>query len=198
MTDIVAGRFEQQGDAQAAVERLLRHGFRRNDVSSFFVNPPGQHARFPVGGDRNVSPGVRGAGLAALGGAALGGVLGFIFGSAASHVFGLVSTVAGTVAGAYLGMLAGAFARLQDRPTLDRNGADATPVRRGGILVAAHTPTTGTHDEAVRTLRSSGAIEVEAADGDWHDGQWADFDPTMPPVRAVVAPRGPDRARQRG
>lgn len=197
MTDIVAGRFEQQGDAQAAVERLLRHGFRRNDVSSFFVNPPGQHARFPVGGDRNVSPGARGAGLAALGGAVVGGVLGFVFGSAASHVFGLVSTIAGTVAGAYLGMLAGALARLQDRPTADRNGADATPVRRGGILVAAHTPTASTHDEAVRTLRSSGAIEVEAADGDWHDGQWADFDPTMPPVRAVVA-NGPNRARQRG
>ena len=68
MTDIVAGRFEQQTDAQAAVERLLRHGFRRDDVSSFFVNPPGQHARFPVGGDRNVSPGARGAGVAAISG----------------------------------------------------------------------------------------------------------------------------------
>jgi hypothetical protein len=196
MTDIVAGRFEQQDDAQAAVERLLRHGFRRDDVSSFFVNPPGQHAKFPIGGDRNVSPGARGAGWAALGGALLGAVLGFVFGRAASHVFGLVSTIAGTVAGAYLGMLAGALARLQDRSSARRGGADATPVRHGGIMVAAHTPTPVSHDEAVRTLRSSGAVEVEAANGDWHDGTWADFDPTMPPSHSVPLENGP--AKQRG
>jgi hypothetical protein len=55
MTDIVAGRFQQQGDAKSAVERFLRHGFRRDDVNSFFVSPPGQHGKFAVGGDRNVS-----------------------------------------------------------------------------------------------------------------------------------------------
>ncbi len=185
MTDIVAGRFEQQTEAQAAVERLLRHGFRRDDVSSFFVNPPGQHARFPIGGDRSVSPGARGAGLAAAGGAVIGCVLGFVFGMAASHVFGLVSTIAGAVAGAYLGMLAGALARLQDRKTARRTGAYATEVRHGGIMVAAHTPTPTSHEEAVRTLRASGAVDVEAAEGDWRDGQWTDFDPTMPPVRAT-------------
>src|SRR5215472_2231637 len=124
MTDIVAGRFEQQDDAQAAVERLLRHGFNREDVSSFFVNPPGQHARFPVGGDRNVSPGARGAGSAALIGAVIGGVLGFVFGLAAMKVYGFAAAVAGAVAGAYLGMLGGALARMQDRRTT-RTGAPA-------------------------------------------------------------------------
>ena len=196
MTDIVAGRFQQQDDAKAAVDRLLQHGFRRDDVSSFFVNPPGQHAKFPVGGDRNVSPGARGAGWAALSGALLGAVLGFVFGSAASHVFGLVSTIAGTVAGAYLGMLAGALTRLQDRSARRRGGADAMPVRRGGIMVAAHTPTPVSRDEAVRTLRSSGAVEVEAANGEWHDGRWADFDPTAPPSRTAPLESGP--AKQRG
>ncbi|HTS23206.1 MAG TPA: hypothetical protein VMN79_15505 [Casimicrobiaceae bacterium] len=189
MTDIVAGRFEQQTDAQAAVERLLRHGFRRDDVSSFFVNPPGQHARFPVGGDRNVSPGARGAGVAAIAGGVIGGAVGLVFGLAASHVFGLVSTIAGAVAGAYLGVLAGALARLQDRKTARRTGADATEVRHGGIMVAAHTPTATSRDEAVRALRSSGAIDVEAAQGDWRQGQWADFDPTRPPARVTAAPR---------
>jgi hypothetical protein len=198
MTDIVAGRFEQQGDAQAAVERLLRHGFRRDDVSSFFVNPPGQHGKFAVGGDRNISPGARGAGLAALVGAVLGGVLGFVFGMAASHVFGLVATITGMVAGAYLGMLAGALARLQDRRPAAGQGGDADEVRHGGILVAAHTPTATSHDEALRTLKSSGAIEVEEAEGDWHDGHWADFDPIVPPLHASRMKGGSDRARQRG
>jgi len=197
MTDIVAGRFEQQTDAQAAVERLLRHGFRRDDVSSFFVNPPGQHARFPLGGDRNVSPGARGAGLAAAAGAVIGCVLGFVFGMAASHVFGLVATIAGAIAGAYLGMLAGALARLQDRKTARRTGADATEVRHGGVMVAAHAPTASSRDEAVRTLRSAGAIDVEAAHGEWHDGRWADFDPTAPPSHALSLEHGPG-AHQRG
>jgi len=198
MTDIVAGRFEQQGDAEAAVQRLLRHGFRREDVSSFFVNPPGQHAKFAVGGDRNVSPGARGAGLAALGGAVLGGVLGFVFGMAASHVFGLVATITGMVAGAYLGMLAGALARLQDRPTGTRRERRTPQVRHAGVMVAAHTPTPISRDEAMRTLKSSGAVEVEEAKGEWHDGRWADFDPTAPPSHASPVERRSGRAHQPG
>ena len=145
MTDIVAGRFEQQTEAQAAIEKLLRRGFRRDDVSSFFVNPPGQHGRFAVGGDRNVSPGARGAGL-------------------------------------------GALARLQDRRKL-RRGKGTTEVRPAGIMVAAHTPTASRRSEAVRALQSSGAVEVEAAKGDWHDGRWADFDPTTPPTCVSVSTR---------
>lgn len=184
MTDIVAGRFEQQDDAQAAVERLLRQGFSREDVSSFFVNPPGQHARFPVGGDRNVSPGARGAGRAALAGAIIGSILGLVFGLAASHIYGFASAIAGAVAGAYLGMLAGALARLQDSKRNARSRVPVTEsVRHGGIMVAAHAPTPGSRDEAVRTLRSAGALDVETAQGEWHQGRWADFDPTVPPAR---------------
>jgi hypothetical protein len=43
MTNIVAGRFELQADADAATTELLHEGFKRNQVSSFFVNTPGQH-----------------------------------------------------------------------------------------------------------------------------------------------------------
>lgn len=184
MTDIVAGRFQQQTDAQAAVERLLGQGFRRDDVSSFFVNPPGQHARFPIGGDRNASPGTRGAGRAALAGAIIGAVLGFVFGLAASHVYGFASAIAGAVAGAYLGMLAGALARMQDRKSPRTPGPEATEqVRHAGILVAAHAPTPSSRDEAVRTLRSAGALDIERAHGEWRQGRWTDFDPTVPPAR---------------
>jgi hypothetical protein len=185
MTDIVAGRFEQQDDAQAAVERLLRHGFNREDVSSFFVNPPGQHARFPVGGDRNVSPGARGAGRAALAGAIIGAFLGLVFGLAASRIYGFASAIAGAVAGAYLGMLAGALARMQDskRNTRSRVPDETDFVRHSGMMVAAHALTPDRRDEAVRTLRSAGALDVETAQGEWHQGRWTDFDPTVPPAR---------------
>jgi hypothetical protein len=194
MTDIVAGRFAQQATAQAAIDRLLQHGFRRDDVSSFFVNPPGQHARHSMGGDRDVSPGARGAGRGAVVGAIIGAVLGLLFGLAAVRAYGLAAPIAGAVAGAYLGALAGALARLQDPPRSRPVDGGATEVRPAGIMVAAHTPTAWSRDEALRTLRSSGAAEVEAAQGEWHDGEWTDFDPTTPPSPAVARrARGPMR-----
>jgi hypothetical protein len=188
MTDIVAGRFEQQTEAQAAIEKLMRRGFRRDDVNSFFVNPPGQHGRFPIGGDRDVSPGARGAGLAAVVGAVLGGVIGLVAGMMAARVFGAVAVIVGIAAGAYLGILFGALAILHDRRK-SRRGRGATQLRAAGIMVAAHTPTASSRNEAVRALRSSGAVEVEAAKGNWHDGRWADFDPTTPPTCVSVSTR---------
>ena len=127
MTDIVAGRFDQQAEARAAVDRLLQHGFGRGEVSSFFVNPPGQHARYPVGGDRGASAGAKGAGRGAIIGAVIGAVLGLVFGIAAVRVYGYASAIAGAVAGAYLGMLAGALARLQDRPAWRRSSPEVRP-----------------------------------------------------------------------
>jgi hypothetical protein len=52
METIVAGRFETFEQAEAAVRDLTMEGFRREDASAFFVNPPGQHAQFPIGGDQ--------------------------------------------------------------------------------------------------------------------------------------------------
>lgn len=100
----------------------------------------------------------------------------------ASHVFGAVAIIVGAAVGAYLGMFTGALARLQGRPKGRRDGA-GTQVRSSGIMVAAHTPTAKSKHEAMRTLLSSGAADLEAAQGDWRDGQWADFDPTAPPKR---------------
>ena len=50
MSLIVAGRFTAFADAERAARRLFDHGFVEEDVTLFFVNPRGQHARFPVGG----------------------------------------------------------------------------------------------------------------------------------------------------
>ncbi|HWZ71550.1 MAG TPA: hypothetical protein VN326_08745 [Casimicrobiaceae bacterium] len=50
MTSIIAGRFEQQGQAESAVAALRRGGFNADDVTVFFVNPPGPHAIDPIGG----------------------------------------------------------------------------------------------------------------------------------------------------
>ena len=50
MTPIIAGRFEQEAQAEAAVAALRRAGFDAADVTAFFVNPAGRHATYPIGG----------------------------------------------------------------------------------------------------------------------------------------------------
>src|SRR2546430_15283642 len=92
MTNIVAGRFELQADADAATSEFLREGFKRSQVSSFFLSTPGQHGRFPVGGDRNVSPGARGAATGAVGGAATGAVGGAALGALAGLPIGILAS----------------------------------------------------------------------------------------------------------
>ena len=57
MTVIIAGRFEQQDEVQEAISALQRAGAPPSQISSFYVNPPGQHDMFPIGGDRDESPG---------------------------------------------------------------------------------------------------------------------------------------------
>ncbi len=44
MSKIIAGRFDKTVDADAALEALRREGFTREEVDSFYVSPPGQHA----------------------------------------------------------------------------------------------------------------------------------------------------------
>jgi hypothetical protein len=50
MSLIVAGRFTTFAAAETAVRRLIGNGFVEGDVTLVFLNPQGQHARFPVGG----------------------------------------------------------------------------------------------------------------------------------------------------
>src|SRR5262249_9434283 len=57
MATIIAGRFEQKPEADRAIDVLRRRGFGSDQLNVFYLNPPGQHAKFPVGGDENVSPG---------------------------------------------------------------------------------------------------------------------------------------------
>ena len=88
MTPIIAGRFEQEAQADRAAEALRQQGFAAEDVTVFYLNPPGQHATFPVGGDRDKSHGATHAHSGALKGAAIGGVVGLGVGVAADAAGG--------------------------------------------------------------------------------------------------------------
>src|SRR2546422_8846602 len=141
MPNIVAGRFEQQTDADASMAKLVQRGFARDQITSFFVNPPGEHAKFLIGGDREASPGAKTAGTGAVAGAAIGGAVGIGLGLAATPIVGPGAGPTAGGVGAYMGALAGALGKMEDSSTEQRPYAETPPeVRHGGAMGAGYGP----------------------------------------------------------
>ena len=166
MMPIIAGRFEQEAQAEAAVAALRHGGFNADDVTVFFVNPAGQHATYPIGGDRDASPGAKHAYGGALKGAAVGTTVG-----------------------------AGALGKMEEKPATAKPDeqvveriapsdapTDTARVRSCGIFVAVRAVEFAKRVAAVNALRAKGAQDIERADGTWQAGQWIDFDPLKPPL----------------
>ncbi|MFM0185280.1 hypothetical protein PQR25_05780 [Paraburkholderia nemoris] len=183
MSLIVAARFTTFPAAEDAAQKLFNAGFVEEDVTLFFVNPRGQHARYPIGGDTGTDPGAweapKGAGMGVTIGAVVGAVVGVgIFAAFSAPI--LVSLIAAGV-GAYIGSLAGAMART-------REGGEAghhhlrfhQEMRDSGVLVAVHVSPDKQFD-AARVLREAGGLAIERASGRWQQGRWADFDPLKTP-----------------
>lgn len=184
MSLIVAARFTTFPAAEAAAERLFNQGFVEEDVSLFFVNPRGQHARYPIGGDHATdaasTDAPKGAGM----GVTIGAVAGAIIGVGIFTLFSapvVVSAIAAGV-GAYIGSLIGAM-------SLTRGGGKGArhaerfhhEERDSGVLLAVHV-TPETQRDAAQVLRDAGGASIERASGRWQQGRWADFDPTRAPT----------------
>ena len=201
MTPIIAGRFEQDAQADHAAEALRQRGFAAEDVTVFYLNPPGQHATFPVGGDRDKSHGATAAQSGALKGAAIGGAVGLGVGAAVTPLVGPVGALAGAGAGAYVGSLAGALGEMGETDSAAKEAGEAPPnqpvdsipmERPAGFIVAARAPEYSRRVVAANVLQSLGAKDVERADGTWQMGKWVDFDPLQAP-KLVDLPQS-DRA----
>jgi hypothetical protein len=184
MSLIVAGRFTTFDDAEAAIGRLRSNGFVDEDISLFYVNPGGQHARYPIGGDRYADPQARKASVGAGAGVAVGAFAGVAIALVLSmlifHTLLVLAIAAGV--GAYVGSLAGAMWQTRGgghgaRPD-SAHEPDGTPkTRESGVLLAVHV-NPQTQQQATQVLRAAGGMEIERASGRWQDGRWADFDPT--------------------
>lgn len=197
MSTIIAGRFETFARAENTANRMLAQGFRQDDLSMFYVNPPGQHGTYPIGGDRAVDPAARNTGKGAGRGIMLGAAVGVGVGVCACAAMSawaegplqswlLVLTLALTTGiGAYVGSLIGALSLTGSARRDPRTGEPR--VRNAGVLLAAHVSPDNTA-LATQLLHTGGAEEVERAEGQWRDGRWEDFDPLEPPKPAEITP----------
>src|SRR5215813_3556375 len=111
MSLIVAARFTTFPAAEDAAQRLFNAGFVQEDVTLFFVNPPGQHAQFRPGGDTSTDAEAREEAKGAEMGIAIGAAGGAVVGVGIFAAFSaplIMSLIAAGVS-AYVGSLVGAM-----------------------------------------------------------------------------------------
>lgn len=186
MKTLIAGRYSQQAEADNAFRELLRAGFSVQDMSLFYVNPQGQHALYPVGGDEDESAGTHEAKSGAVRGAVGGVGAGTLVGAATMPVLGPAGPLLGAAVGAYTGSLVGALNNMDEAEASGepvRDGREPDPdaePRKAGVMLAVAVETPAERDYAIEILREH-AEQVEAAEGTLQNGQWVDFDPLAPP-----------------
>jgi hypothetical protein len=76
VTQILAGQFDDFERAGLLATELQTLGVDSDDIQKFVLNAPGQHDRYPIGGDEDADPTARGGETGAATGAALGGAAG--------------------------------------------------------------------------------------------------------------------------
>lgn len=173
MTTIIAGHFQLQEDALRTCDALRQAGFAAERISTFYSNPPGQHAVIPTGGDRIASPGAEETPQGLAKGEVTGAAVGAALGAATIPVTGPVGPVLGGLLGAHVGSLY-SFSELKEK---DDSGP---PPRQAGMLVAVAVE--GEQEaRAIALLRQQGAEKVERAEGTIADGDWKDFNPLSVP-----------------
>lgn len=176
MTTLIVGHFHQLSGADSAAHALWRAGFPRLDMCMMYVNPHGQHAIHPVGGDVNESPGTHEAGSGAVTGAAGGIGAGTLVGMAALPALGPAAPLLGAAVGAYTGALVGALKKMDGD---EKHESGGVPPRDPGMLLAVSVETAAQRESAIDILGEY-AEALEEIDGTVRNGDWIDFDPLRP------------------
>lgn len=186
MALIIAARFDTFDKAEIAANQLMAEGVSADHLHTFFVNPPGSHGSYPIGGDSAYDPNSKGGSMGALAGAALVGIIGAGIGAIIGYAFGssAIGIISGAGAGAYIGSLAGAMKMVgrkrPNRSPLEYEADKAREGRPSGVLLAVNVESDN-EQRVGRILRNAGGEEVERAQGRWEDGKWKDFDPMVSP-----------------
>ena len=183
MNTLIVGRFHQLSDAQITSRELWRAGFLPQEMGLVYVNPQGQHATHPVGGDEDESPGTHDAGSGAVRGAVGGAGAGTLLGVATLPALGPSGPLLGAAVGAYAGALVGALKNKKEpdgqTAPVDAHGQPESAPHEPGVLLAVAAETPAQRASAIEILSAS-AQEVEEAEGTLRDGDWVDFNPLIP------------------
>lgn len=152
MATIIAGRLQLQEQAEEAIHQLVQAGFAPQKIASFYVNPPGQHALYPIGGDRFQSPGIEeiDKGL-----------------DVGSNVAAVTET------------MIGAHKKVYKKE--DSDHPHPVLLRRAGMLVAVELPDSTSCAEVTALFKRIGATHLEQAEGEIVNGEWPDFNPISEP-----------------
>lgn len=172
MSTIIAGHFQLQDQAAQAVDALVRAGYPAERISSFFVNPAGQHDTFAVGGDRDKSPGAEDTDKGVATGVGAGAAAGAAVGAATAPVTGPLGAVLGGLVGGHVGGLVGTLAATDEAQL---------PRRASGMLVAVEVGDDHEERRAIDVLRAARAEQIERGQGHIRAGDWQDFDPLSAP-----------------
>jgi hypothetical protein len=193
MNKIIAGRFGEQARADQAMTALEVIGFHREQIATFFVNPPGQHDLRGTARDPEASAGAHHAGTGAAAGAATGTGVGVAVGLVTLPVLGPGAAVAGAAIGAYVGSLAGALEEMHNperaagESAYSARSRDESVPRKSGMLVAVGATSSSEEASAITVLRAQGAADIEHAQGSITQSEWGDFDPLSAPALVSVA-----------
>jgi hypothetical protein len=180
MSTIIAGHFQLQDEIADARLALLSAGFAPARISSFYVNPPGQHDVTELGGDHDKSPGAKESDEGVVKGGATGAVAGAVVGAATIPIAGPVGPVVGALVGAHVGSLY-SLHKMKEAGEPDQDGSNVRPPRKSGMLIAVAVDETAQEHQALEILRRLGGKDIERADGTISGGDWRDFNPNSLP-----------------
>lgn len=175
MSTIITGHFDHIEQLQEAVRRLQAEGYTEDDYEAYFLNPPGQHGLYKLGGDAPSDEGSRDAGKGAAAGALMGGAAGLAIGSLA----GPIGALAGSGVGAYIGAFAGALNKA-NAPHPEHASTDRPAEHAGGPMMAVNVDRPGSETTVVAIFTQANANCINRGTGEWVDGEWRDFDPRQP------------------
>jgi hypothetical protein len=181
MSKIIAGRFEQQTQVQQAVTALLDAGFHEDQISTFYVNPPGVHHTYTTNNSKTLTS-TEEANPEMASGAMTGAAVGAAAGLVSAPLLEPVTAAVGALVGAHIGSFIGALSKVHDDGAEDAAGS--SHMRKAGMMVAAAVTEPRKESLIFDVLQKQGATEIEAAQGTIVNGDWQDFDPSSPFVIA--------------
>lgn len=174
MSRILLAQFDDFASAEAAAAEVKQLGLSDQDIEIFALNAPGQHDRYPIGGDEDEDRQARKGDDGAVAGAAVGSAAGVALGVAAAPLMGPLGVAAGAAIGAYTGSLAGAVTSMGDEHAVQN------PPRPAGVRLAVHVTPPAAEAAIVAAFRRHEVRSIEEAEGQWQQG-WKDFDPVSAP-----------------